>query len=64
MLKKEGDGFKKIKLEDYEIGRVLGKGGFGKVKVAKNRKTSKYVALKILNKAEIIKAQQIDHVYN
>jgi hypothetical protein len=34
------------------------------VKVAKNKKTGKYVALKLLNKAEIIKAQQIDHVYN
>lgn len=39
-------------------------GGFGKVKVAKNRKSGKFVALKLLKKAEIIKAQQIDHVYN
>lgn len=39
-------------------------GGFGKVKVAKNKKTGKYVALKLLNKHEIMKAQQIDHVYN
>lgn len=53
-----------MKLEDYEIGRILGKGGFGKVKVAKNKKTGKYVALKLLNKGEIIKSQQIDHVYN
>jgi len=37
-------------LEDYEIGRILGKGGFGKVKVAKHKKTGKYVALKLLNK--------------
>ena len=34
------------------------------MKVAKNKKTGKYVALKLLNKGEIIKAQQIDHVYN
>lgn len=39
-------------------------GGFGKVKVAKNRKNGKYVALKLLKKGEIIKAQQIDHVHN
>ena len=32
--------------------------------MAKNRKTGKYVALKLLNKHEIMKAQQIDHVYN
>jgi serine/threonine protein kinase len=64
MKKTEGEIIKKLKLEDYEIGRVLGKGGFGKVKVAKNKKTGKYVALKLLNKHEIMKAQQIDHVYN
>lgn len=34
------------------------------MKVAKNKKTGKFVALKLLNKGEIIKAQQIDHVYN
>eukprot|EP00919_Chromeraceae_sp_WS-2016_P072135 GHVR01170657.1.p1 GENE.GHVR01170657.1~~GHVR01170657.1.p1 ORF type:complete len:100 (-),score=13.03 GHVR01170657.1:829-1128(-) len=62
---KKGEGqIKKVKLEDYEIGRTLGKGGFGKVKVAKNKKTGRYVALKLLKKDEIIKAQQIDHVYN
>ena len=32
--------------------------------MAKNKKTGKYVALKLLNKHEIMKAQQIDHVYN
>ena len=34
------------------------------MKVAKNRRTGKFVALKLLKKSEIIKAQQIDHVYN
>ena len=71
MKKTETEATRKLKLEDYEVGRILGKGiywnkegGFGKVKVAKNKKTGKYVALKLLNKGEIIKAQQIDHVYN
>ena len=32
--------------------------------MAKNKKNGKYVALKILKKQEIIKSQQIDHVYN
>lgn len=60
-----------MKLDDYEIGRTLGKGsivvnvgGFGKVKIAKNKKTGKYCALKLLNKGDIIKSQQVDHVYN
>lgn len=71
MKKLETQGVKKLKLEDFEVGRTLGKGkllhnegGFGKVKVAKNKKNGKYVALKLLKKSEIIKAQQIDHVYN
>jgi serine/threonine protein kinase len=71
-MKKEGsENIKKMKLDDYEIGRTLGKGkplgnsgGFGKVKIAKNKKTGKYFALKLLNKGDIIKSQQVDHVYN
>ena len=39
-------------------------GGFGKVRVAKNKRTGKFVAMKLLKKNDIIKAQQIDHVYN
>lgn len=46
------------------MGRILGRGGFGKVKIAKDKKNSKFVALKLLSKAAILKAQQIDHVYN
>jgi len=63
-MKKQEDCIRKMKLEDYEIGRTLGKGGFGKVKIAKNKKTGKYFALKLLNKGDIIKSQQVDHVYN
>ena len=44
-MKKQEDCIRKMKLEDYEIGRTLGKGGFGKVKIAKNKKTGKYFAL-------------------
>ena len=64
MKKAEGETIKKLRWEDYEVGRILGRGGFGRVRVAKNKKTGKYVALKLLNKHEIMKAQQIDHVYN
>lgn len=63
-MKKQEECIRKMKLEDYEIGRTLGKGGFGKVKIAKNKKTGKYFALKLLNKGDIIKSQQVDHVYN
>ena len=38
---------KKVKLSDYQIDRTLGTGSFGRVKLAKNKSTGKYVALKI-----------------
>ena len=55
---------KTVKLSDYQIDRTLGTGSFGRVKLAKNKSTGKYVALKILKKAEIIKLKQVDHIMN
>ena len=55
---------KKVKLSDYRIDRTLGTGSFGRVKLAKNKSTGKYVALKILKKAEIIKLKQVDRIMN
>lgn len=54
---------KSEELQD-EVKECFNQGGFGKVKVAKNKKNGKFVALKLLKKGEIIKAQQIDHVHN
>lgn len=55
---------KKVKLKKYEFGRLLGSGAFGRVKIAKNKETGKYTAIKILTKKELIKQQQVDHIYN
>jgi len=55
---------KKLKLTDYELGHTLGTGSFGRVKIAKNKTTGKYCAIKILKKAEIIKLKQVDHIMN
>ena len=55
---------KKVKLSDYTIERTLGTGSFGRVKLAKNKTNGKYVAIKILKKAEIIKLKQVDHILN
>ena len=55
---------KKIKLSDYEMDRTLGSGSFGRVKLAKNKKDGKFVAIKILKKAELIKLKQVDHILN
>ena len=55
---------KKLNLKDYEQGATLGTGSFGRVKIAKNKKTGNYVALKCMKKMEIIKAKQTDHIMN
>lgn len=39
-------------------------GSFGRVRIAKDKKTSNYVALKIMKKIEIIKSKQTDHIMN
>jgi serine/threonine protein kinase len=39
-------------------------GSFGRVKLAKNKSTGRYIALKMLKKSEIIKLKQVDHVAN
>ena len=55
---------KKVKLADYEMDRTLGTGSFGRVKLAKYKSSGKYVAIKCLKKAEIIKLKQVDHIMN
>ena len=53
---------KKVKLTDYEMDRTLGSGSFGRVKLAKNKKDGKFVAIKILKKAELIKLKQVSYI--
>lgn len=55
---------KQVKSSDYESGQTLGTGSFGRVKIAKQKSTGKYLAIKILKKAEIIKLKQVDHIMN
>lgn len=50
---RSSDGVKIWRLEDFEIGRPLGRGAFGKVYLARERKTKYIVALKVLNKESI-----------
>ena len=60
---KEGK-VRSIKLSDYEMGETLGTGSFGRVKIAKDKKTREYVAMKIMKKMEILKSKQADHISN
>lgn len=55
---------KTIKIEDFEISRVLGEGSFGRVKLVRNILTKQYFVFKQLKKYEIIKSKQVDHLKN
>ncbi len=48
------------KLEDFDIGRPLGKGKFGNVYLAREKKSKYVVALKVLFKSQLQKAQ-VEH---
>ena len=47
-------------LKDFDIGRPLGKGKFGNVYLAREKKSKYIVALKILFKSQLMKAQ-VEH---
>ena len=47
------------KLDDFELGRPLGKGQFGNVYFAREKKSKYIVALKVLFKSQLQKAQVI-----
>lgn len=49
-------GIKQWRLEDFEIGRPLGRGKFGRVYLAKERKNEFLVALKVISKRQLIKS--------
>ena len=53
---------KKVDLEEFKLTTTVGTGSFGRVKLARNKKSGKYYAMKILNKEDIIKLKQVDHV--
>lgn len=54
----------KVVLSEFEFMKTIGTGSFGRVKLARHKKTNKIYAVKMLKKAEIIKSKQIDHIYS
>eukprot|EP00357_Protocruzia_adherens_P033838 CAMPEP_0115005132 /NCGR_PEP_ID=MMETSP0216-20121206/19671_1 /TAXON_ID=223996 /ORGANISM="Protocruzia adherens, Strain Boccale" /LENGTH=321 /DNA_ID=CAMNT_0002371363 /DNA_START=341 /DNA_END=1306 /DNA_ORIENTATION=- len=53
---------KKLNLEEYELLQTVGTGSFGRVRIARHKVSGKYVAMKILKKAEILRSKQVDHI--
>mmetsp|Transcript_23359 Transcript_23359/g.69975 ORF Transcript_23359/g.69975 Transcript_23359/m.69975 type:complete len:310 (+) Transcript_23359:1-930(+) len=50
-------------IDDFVVATTLGKGSFGRVRLAKHKESSTLWALKILKKKEILHHNAIEHVY-
>ena len=51
----------KVRLEDFELLKVLGRGSFGKVMLVRYRSDGRKYAMKILKKKAIIARNQVEH---
>eukprot|EP00698_Gefionella_okellyi_P004800 TRINITY_DN14440_c0_g1_i1.p1 TRINITY_DN14440_c0_g1~~TRINITY_DN14440_c0_g1_i1.p1 ORF type:complete len:349 (+),score=57.63 TRINITY_DN14440_c0_g1_i1:47-1048(+) len=49
-------------ITDLDMTTVLGTGTFGRVKLTFDRKTQKYYACKIMNKEQLVKLKQVEHI--
>lgn len=52
------------KLDDFDRFRTVGTGAFGRVVLVKHKSSSTYYAMKILDKAKLVKTKQVDHTRN
>uniref|UniRef100_A0A7S2G0V7 Aurora kinase n=1 Tax=Octactis speculum TaxID=3111310 RepID=A0A7S2G0V7_9STRA len=59
-VKDKSENGKHWSLDDFEIGKPLGRGKFGSVYLARERKSKYIVALKVLQKAQLLKAS-VEH---
>jgi len=53
---------KSLVVGDFQVGKTLGTGAFGRVRFVTYKATSNFYALKTLKKASIIKMKQVDHI--
>lgn len=52
-----------VDLRHFELGRSIGKGGFGKVRIVQKKDTKKTYALKYINKAECIRRRAYRNIF-
>jgi len=48
--------------EDFELLKVIGKGSLGKVLQVRKKDTNRIYAMKVLNKKELVKQQEVEHI--
>lgn len=46
----------------YELGKILGEGNFAKDKLARNIETGELVAIKILNRDQVLQHKMVEQV--
>lgn len=56
--------FRKMKVDDFTILKVIGRGSYGKVLLVKKNDTEEILAMKILKKKEMIIRNQVIHIKN
>ncbi len=53
---------KKIKAKDFEPLAIIGKGAFGEVRLCRDKVTKELLAIKKMNKSEMVQKKQITHI--
>ncbi|KAK8850341.1 hypothetical protein IAR55_004258 [Kwoniella newhampshirensis] len=53
---------RKVEVKGFELGRVIGHGAFGVVRIARERQSGRLVAMKQLRKADMLRKSQEGHV--
>jgi protein-serine/threonine kinase len=48
-------------LDDFQLQKVLGKGGYGKVMLVKHARTGDIYAMKTMRKENVVKRNQVQH---
>ncbi|KKF95585.1 cAMP-dependent protein kinase type 2 [Ceratocystis platani] len=51
----------KYTLQDFEIQRTLGTGSFGRVHLVQSKHNTRFYAIKVLKKAQVVRMKQVEH---